>query len=272
MNLYLADSGGIFRPYLHTKGGEGDANLLRLENFPIEKSGADGEIFRGANILQSFYYADEFTEKEIIPKCKTFMLDSGAFSFKQNPSVKLDWDAYVDRYTEFINRNKVNLFFEMDIDKVIGLKEVEKLRAKIERQTGRQPIPVFHKSRGKDYFVYMCKNYPYVALGGIAKEQRLTGDRLKAVRWFIETAHEHDAKIHALGFTYINALPIYHFDSVDSTAWTSGNRFGSIYKFNGKTLEVIKKPDGKRMANHKAIARHNFLEWQKFARYAETHF
>lgn len=255
-----------------TERRKNNANLLCQANFLIEKSGHDGEVFRGANILQSFYYADEFTENVIIPNCKRFMLDSGAFSFKQNPTVKADWNEYVDRYTDFINRNKIDLFFEMDIDKVIGLKEVEKLRAKIERQTGRQPIPVFHKSRGKEYFVDMCKNYPYVAIGGIAKEQRLAGDKLKALQWFINTAHKHEARIHALGFTYINSLPKYHFDSVDSTAWTSGNRFGSIYRFTGKTLDVIKKPEGKRMANHKAIAKHNFSEWKKFARYAEAHF
>lgn len=239
----------------------------------IERSGTPRESFRDANILQSFYYVDDYTKKAIIPNSKRFMLDSGAFSFKQRPGgMRIDWDGYVDRYTEYVKQNNIDLFFEMDIDKVIGLKEVERLRRKIERQTGKQPIPVFHKQRGKDYFISMCKDYPYVALGGIAKEQRLVGERLKSLRWFIETAHEYGAKIHGLGFTYITSLPIYRFDSVDSTAWTSGNRFGSMYKFTGRTLEVIKKPEGKRMADHRAIALHNFREWKKFAKYAETHF
>lgn len=229
-------------------------------------------VFRRANILQSFYYCDSFTEKVIIPNCKTFMLDSGAFSFKQNKSIQMDWTAYTDRYAEFINRNKIDLFFEMDIDKVIGLREVEKLRKRLEDKTGKQPIPVFHKSRGKEYFVDMCKEYPYVAIGGIAKEQRLVGEKLKSLKWFIDVAHEHGAKIHALGFTYIDSLPIYHFDSVDSTAWTSGNRFGTIFQFTGNTLRSIKKPEGMRMKNHQAIAMHNFMEWAKFANYAETHF
>lgn len=266
MNLYLVPNTQML-----PKGGNDDANILCQAPSRI-KGVSPSEVFRGTNILQSFYYCDKFTEEAILPNCKNFLLDSGAFSFKQRPDMKLDWDGYVDRYTEYINRNKIDLFFEMDIDKLVGLKEVERLRRKIERQTGKQPIPVFHKARGKEYFISMCKEYPYVALGGIAKEQRLVGDRLKSVKWFIDTAHEYGAKIHALGFTYINSLPIYHFDSVDSTAWTSGNRFGTIYKFNGKTLEVIKKPEGKRMANHQAIAMHNFQEWLKFADYAETHF
>ena len=70
MNLYLAESGGLWGAYFK-KGDDTDAHLATI----------GGNVFSGTNILQSFYYCNEFTEKEIIPYCKRFMLDSGAFTF-----------------------------------------------------------------------------------------------------------------------------------------------------------------------------------------------
>lgn len=99
--------------------------------------------------------------------CKSYLLDSGAFSF-MNGAKRVDFDSYTDRYIDFINDNKVPLFFEMDLDVVVGLPKVEEYRRRIERRTGKQCIPVFHRERGKDYFIDMVKNYKYVALGGIA--------------------------------------------------------------------------------------------------------
>lgn len=62
----------------------------------------------------------------------------------------------------------------------------------------------------------------------------------------------------------------YRFDSVDSTAWVTGNRFGAVYQFNGKTMEKHRKKDGQRLADAKMTAIHNFAEWVKFSKYAEA--
>ena len=68
----------------------------------------DGSIFRNANILQSFYYADDFTSGTIIPNARNFLLDSGAFTFMNSvKSGSVDFDSYCDRYIDFINANKV---------------------------------------------------------------------------------------------------------------------------------------------------------------------
>lgn len=72
MNLYLAESGGLVEAYIP-------------EN-----------LFEGANILQSFYYADDFTTKVIIPNCKRFMLDSGAYSFMAGKK-SVNWNEYVEK-------------------------------------------------------------------------------------------------------------------------------------------------------------------------------
>ena len=203
---------------------------------------------------------------------KDFLLDSGAFAFMSNSKVTADWDEYVEEYAAFINHYDIRLFFELDIDSVVGIKEVERLRVKLERLTNKQSIPVFHLSRGKDYFVRMCQQYPYVAFGGIITDGVKTATLEKYFPWFINTAHKYKAKIHGLGYTSIAGLYKYHFDSVDSTAWLYGNRGGFAYSFNKKTghLEQTNVPSGKRLRS-RAVAFNNYSEWVRFQKYARTH-
>lgn len=235
----------------------------------IKRSGARGELFKGTNILQSFYYCNKYTEEVVIPQCKRFMLDSGAFTLFSSGQ-KADWDEYIKKYAAFINRNNVDLFFELDIDSLIGYEKVLYYRKMLEHLTGKKCIPVWHKSRGQDEFIKMCKEHDYVALGGIVSKE-ITQKEYKYFPWFIKTAHEHGAKIHGLGFTNLNGLTKYHFDSVDSTSWVSGNRFGSVYQFTGKTMIKHDKKDGQRLKDSRMVAVHNFKEWVKFQKYAEKY-
>lgn len=252
-------SGGMQILDLYLAGGQGERRRV----------GADRIAEIDVSILESFYYVDDWIIK-LIPRLSKFMLDSGVFTMAYGSGTKVDFDEYTDRYIEFINAQNIKLFFEMDIDDLAGLPKAEELRRKIERGTGKQPIPIFHKNRGKDYFIDMCKNYPYVAIGGIAGKGNMTKRKeyMPYFRWFIDTAHKHGAKIHGLGFTDLKALEILNFDSVDSTSWTTGNRFGAIYRFNGRTMEKYGKKDGQRLADSRAVAINNFNEWVKFQQYA----
>lgn len=222
-------------------------------------------------ILESFYYTDEHTER-LLPMYGDFLLDSGAFTFMQVNSKHLNWEEYIERYTNFINKNKVEKFFELDIDSVIGYEKVKEYRNKIEKLTGRQVIPVWHKSRGIEEFKKLCKDYSYVAIGasGINEDSAWINQRPEVLEHFITIAHKNNAKIHGLGFTRINLLKRLHFDSVDSTAWTGGNRFGFIYHFNGNTMEKIHCPKGKRLGDPRRVALINYMEWVKFQKYAES--
>ena len=224
-------------------------------------------------ILESFFYADSDTER-LIPHYGDFLLDSGAFTFMQGKGGKVNWDEYVERYADFIKRNHVKKYFELDIDSVVGYDKVLAIRAKLEKLTGVQSIPVWHKSRGKEEYVRHCQEYPYVALGGLvdgAKKGEYARVLWKYFPWFIKTAHDNGAKIHALGFTSLDGIRQYHFDSVDSTAWTTGNRFGFLYFFDGQTMQKKDAPKGHRISDSRAAALHNYTEWIKFQKYAETH-
>lgn len=106
------------------------------------------------HVLESYYYlrkASPTVENTIMnyvksDQCKTFVLDSGAFTYMaqvKNGSqvVDVDFDKFVEEYAAFINKWDVQHFFELDVDVVIGLKAVERLRTKLERLTKKKCIP-----------------------------------------------------------------------------------------------------------------------------------
>lgn len=254
MNLYLADGGGRFKD---------------TEKGLIEEGFTEGQMFQGVNILQSFFYCNDYTQKVVIPNCRDFMLDSGAFTFMSSNKSTVDWDEYISKYAKFIKANeKIDKFFELDIDSVVGYEKVKEYRKRLEDLTGKKCIPVWHKSRGKEEFLKMCEEYPYVAIGGIVTKE-ITREQYPFFTWFINEAHKRKAKIHGLGFTNLEGLKKYHFDSVDSTSWTTGNRFGAIYQFNGETMIKHSKKEGQRLAQSRTAAIHNFTEWVKFQKYAD---
>lgn len=226
-------------------------------------------------VLESFYYVNESTEK-MLPYYKGFILDSGAFTFMQNRKGVPNWNEYVDRYAEFINKNKIERFFELDIDVLIGLENVKKLRDRLEAKTGRQSIPVWHTSRGYDEFIKEAEEYKYIALGGIVTSGK-NSEQFKryeaAFPKLISEAHKRGTKIHGLGYTSVEKLKQIHFDSVDSTRWNC-IRFGRIEIFDGKTIRPIDcRKQNKRISKEAygdALAK-SFTEWCKLQKYAETH-
>ena len=229
---------------------------MRMYFAGIESQKQIIELVKPPNILFSFLGANAVAINYAkSPYCESYLLDSGAFTFLYGAGKKVDFDSYVDRYIEFINANNVPLFFEMDVDGIVGLSKVESFRRRIENRTGKRPIVVFHKERGKDYFIDMCKNYPYVAIGGIAGRGNQRRDYLPYFRWFIDTAHRYGAKIHGLGFTDFNHLRNLPFDSVDSTSWLAGSRFAAMYELrDGVPKQRHLRKDGHKVDGNKINA------------------
>lgn len=220
-------------------------------------------------VLESFFYARKWTVANMRNYGK-FLLDSGAFTFFSSGK-DINWEEYSDRYADFIIHNNVSRFFELDIDPLVGYERVRTLRRRLESKVGRQAIPVWHKTRGKDDFLRMCDEYKDVAIGGIVSKEIKSGD-YKYLPWFIDKAHKAGAKIHGLGFTNHPYLPICHFDSVDSTSWGGAARFGAAFRFTGSSLECRYAPENCRACRIKELYRHNLEEWIKYQKYAQTHF
>lgn len=218
-------------------------------------------------VLESFFYANKKTER-YIPIMKDFLLDSGAFTFFSGSSKSVKWEEYVDKYADFIIRNNVKNFFELDIDKVVGYDNVLRLRKRLELKTGKKCIPVWHKSRGKDDFLRMCDDYSYVAIGGIVSKE-IKSSEYDVFYYLLNEAHKRSCKVHGLGFTNLEGIKKYNFDTVDSTSWISGNKFGAVYKFNGNTMVKRGKEKGERLKGYNNVLLNNFNEWKKFQQYVD---
>lgn len=224
------------------------------------------DIGKSDNILESFYSIQKW-QLPIIEN-KNFLLDSGAFTFMNGRTVE-DLDLYLNKYIDFINKYDVKNFFELDVDSVKGLQWVEEKRRKLEDKTGKKCIPVWHVSRGGAYFKDLCKKYNYVAVGGIVTRE-IQKRQYEIFSTLIRVAHKNKCKIHGLGLTNMDAIKKYHFDSVDSTSWLSGGRYGQLHFFKNGRIEIFQQR-GKRAKNYRQIDDHNFKEWCKFQKYAEEY-
>lgn len=257
---------------LSLAGGESRVNICLAGQDPTRKDKQENMRKSLAPfILESFVQVTPDSTKLL--RCYPFyMLDSGAFSFMTGTKqyTKAAFMAYVDKYIAYVNENNIKHFFEMDVDCVLGYKKVLELREYINSETGKKCIPVWHKSRGKYEFEKMCEEHDYVAIGGIVSKE-IEPKHYHVLPKLIVEAHRRKAKIHGLGFTSMKWLPMCHFDSVDSTAWLAGCRFGYLYKFNGRKMVQIHKPEGTRMKDSVAVATHNFKEWVNFQKWAVSH-
>lgn len=221
-------------------------------------------------VLETFFNG----EKKCLSALSTvgndnFLLDSGAFSYMNGAKVTLEqMDKYVDRYIAFIKQYKVKHFFEIDVDNIFGLEQVEIWRKKIENETGRQCIPVWHKGRGVDYWKRMCKEYKYIAIGGLVFHVKK--QEYDLIRRLVEYAYYKGVKVHGLGFTKTKELPNYKFYSVDSASWViSATRGQQIHFFRNGHIKSRPLKKGNKKVKLSALVSHNMKEWVKFQKYMD---
>lgn len=274
MRVYLAGMNGrreLSIPYIPHE--QAHAMKVYLAGEHTVKNGTDiANQLEKVYILESYIYVKDNKHFPLVHAAtKDLLLDSGAYTFMRGRASSESFEQYTRDLADFIAKWSIKYFFELDIDQVVGLKEVERLRAILETCTGRQSIPVWHRSRGMKYWHQMCEQYPYVSISASGNNNSSEWVRSDAgegvLAKLVEIANGYGTKVHALGYTKIAALHRIPFHSVDSTAWLMGNRSGSIYTFTGTGIQVHKKA-GHRL-HSKAAAQHNFNEWVKFQRYAE---
>lgn len=215
-------------------------------------------------VLESFYYIKEW-QKYLIDNCDMFLLDSGAFTFMNNNKGEINWKEYIDKYADFIIRNDVKYFFELDIDAIVGYEKVKEYTKYLESKVGRKSIPVWHKSRGIEEWERLTKEYDYIAIGGFVIKE-ITKKDYKYIPKLLDIAKKNRCKVHGLGFTSMENLKKLKFYSVDSTTWQEGSRFGVVHLFDG---EKIKKVHSKEKRAIKTINEHNYPQWLKYQKYAD---
>lgn len=228
------------------------------------------DMMKGCDILSSYFYCKNIPElTAVIPETRDFMLDSGVFSFI-NSGKKVDYDRYIHEYADYIKENNIRAYVELDVDQLIGVKDTRKLRDRLEGLVGWRSISVWHTIRGKESFLQDSRDYPRICLGYYLTEGLPPQLTEKWTPWFIDTAHANNCRIRGLGFTKTKLLPRFHFDSVDSSTWSFGQRSGAIAKFDPhtKTVVQIPRPEGKRISSYAGIMRHNFHQWHLYQNWA----
>jgi hypothetical protein len=237
-------------------------------------------------LLESYAYLkdwqrDLFLEPDPQAPPESFMLDSGAYTFMRgsekagNPD-EIDWFEYAEGYAECVKRHEIDLFLGMDLDAIFDYdpEPVREIREHLESEAGKPCIPVWHATRGRDAFLDLVRRYDYVAIGGIGSGagNEIKPRSYKHFPWFIERAHEHDCKIHGLGYTPWSATSCsrHPFDSVDSRSW-KGSSFGTatIFDFTGHSIESYRPYVHYADGRHRDIDEHDMREWIKYVNYVD---
>lgn len=224
------------------------------------------------NILSSFFEHKTGNFGDYVYN-DNHILDSGAFSFFGGK--KVDWKDYTKKYCEFIKKTNQSLFFELDIDSLTSLEYAENIRTEIEQKTGKQPIVVWHPSRGIDYWHKMCENYNYVAIsasGAYQSRWTRTEKGVLVMKKMITIAKKNKTKVHGLGYTNIEKLKELKFDSVDSTSWLMASRFGEFHWFEKGVIKKTTPRELKRetiKSKQTEMLINNLNQWVKFQKYAD---
>lgn len=216
-------------------------------------------------VLQSYH---NLAKKQNLVRNGDILLDSGAFTYMNSQTNKvLNWDTYIEQYANYINKHNIKLFFELDIDVLVGLDEVNRLRAKLEALTGKQSIPVWHKARGVDYYRMMCNKYKYISIGGLVIKE-ITEAEYPILKKMVAYARERGVKVHGLGFTNLKWLPLIKWYSVDSTSWAGVMFDYRKYAFIKGQLKAL-RIQGFNSKLRDQLLLNNATEWIKFQQYAE---
>ena len=200
-----------------------------------------------------------------------FLLDSGAFSYMngQKCTKELILD-YLDRYIAFIKKYDIKYFFELDVDTIFGIDFVEMMRKKLEKETGKQCIPVWHKGRGIEYWKKMVAEYKYIALGGLVFHVKK--QEWPLIKKMVDYAYINGVKVHGLGFTKTKILEKekWKFFSVDSSSWlSSASRGQKLQIFKNGHIENLDNKKRNIKAKISKIATFNYLEWCKYQKYMD---
>ena len=190
------------------------------------------DLFKMKYNLMSYFYIrgqqKEFVDK-IIDYSELILIDSGAHSFQKGK--KVNWLEYTKQYAEWIKENdneKILGYFEMDIDPAgYEYEFVLKLRKILESVTDKV-IPVWHKNRGIDDYISMCKKYAgkIIAITGFKNEDIKDEQYIN----FLKIAWKYKCKVHCLGMTRTKILDKVPFDFVDSSSWKQNAVYGNVIK------------------------------------------
>jgi len=210
----------------------------------------------------------------------TYQVKSGLYGSEQKKEINTSLmslnkiDKFTESYGKWLTDNKryYDYYFEMDIDKIIGLKKVEEYRSFLEKCAGKQCIPVWHENRGIEYWEKMITDYKFVAVGGIASGEFLNPER--QFSYMVDLAHNKNCRVHGMGFTKFRYLKFIPFDTLDSSTWMMGARRGVFQLFLDGTMRTLSPKDIGSKNTHiyyKDFFDMNAQSWKAYGDYLEEY-
>ena len=201
------------------------------------------------NILYSFYYIHLFGRYPFIERMikdhpdVNMFLDSGAYTFSRKGDKTRgrfgSQENYLKSYFKFIDLygHGFRRIAEPDFD-VAGM-EIEEVADLREEMLSRWPhlpiMPTYHPWREREEWLEYCED-PRVKHLAVGMGEYTPGE----LRWLCNQAHDHGKTVHGFGMTKIRTdLRSVPFDSVDSSTWLQGQRYGTMFVFQGNTFQNI---------------------------------
>jgi len=209
----------------HCDGAQGDGALAGKEG-----KGPKLISQHAPALLVSYYYLEPFLRNREAYCYRDWVMDSGAFS-AHNSGVKIDLNKYIDKCLELMETDPtLTEIFALDVigDHEASLKNTEEMW-----RQGVPAIPCYHANEPEEVLYHIAKEYPKIALGGVALER--AG---KKMAWAAQCfARVWPKKIH--GFAYCSPAAILGlpWHSVDATSWEIGPcAFGNWEKYGNMSV------------------------------------
>jgi hypothetical protein len=187
--------------------------------------------------LVSFHYHQKTDLQAIVDAyngpCEVFA-DSGAFSAASlGATIKLaDYAAWLKDWEHLLT-------VKATLD-VIGDPQATARNTRTLERQGLNVLPVFHVGTPWNELEKMVRQYDYLALGGMVPH---SGKADAVMRWLVKAfqiARETGTVYHGFGQTRLETIKKLPFYSVDSSAWSSGMRYGVIVLWDEKSANFIK--------------------------------
>lgn len=208
-------------------------------------------------LLVSFVYLKQFVLHRQNYAYRDWVLDSGAFSAHASGTV-IELNRYIETCKELAATDKtLTEVFALDVigDHKASLHNCEKMW-----EAGVEAIPCFHFGEPEDALLAMAKEYPKIAIGGVA---RMKGSKKMA---FAEQcfARVWPKRIHGFGFGAEEQILGLPWHSVDATNWELGpTKFGRWQKFGSMSVRGSTQNLSSEVRHYLAIERRAQAKWKK---------
>ncbi len=207
-------------------------------------------------ILLSYFWVRNMSRERAVAKVQadnpsiSFFLDSGAFSYAQQIQTRTmpPPEQFFRRYMAYLKDYGAawDRIVEPDFDGIddvdVSVEQVDRWRGEMhEAFPSANIVPVYHSWRQPEAWARYVAD-PRVKSLAIGRAPPWDGE----ARRMIDQANQAGKPVHGLAMTKYNTkLRFIPYDSVDSSTWVSGQKYGNIYIYQGgKILNLTKANRG----------------------------